>query len=317
MPTSPGTPLLEYFPKELANCPDSLVFRILQDSMAKMQDSMALPGVRGRSFSHAGETVHFCRQDSMGQYGRLIFGITGRSRFTENSPPEADTAIFPDLLSVHDGAGTGREMWFCQGVPGLPPTLLEKISAEPPCLMGEGVGRQPPPFRPDPIPPDHFWVARCNGLSVRDSENANVPGPVHCCIVFIFWEGGSRATPPPPGKKYGRTPPPHWGGGRPATPPQFRTGIRMLAGVLPVSGYRAMAEGEGGLAMNPPGNLKKINAPEICSRSFSGFLLLLPEDVVRTGNRGKRTRKHRDQDEPDGKVRDQRAGTAHDTGNLE
>jgi len=32
------------------------------------------------------------------------------------------------------------------------------------------------------------------------------------------------------------------------------------------------------------------------------LFLLLPEGVVRTGNRGKRTREHRDQDEPDGKI---------------
>jgi hypothetical protein len=50
---------------------------------------------------------------------------------------------------------------------------------------------------------------------------------------------------------------------------------------------------------------------------FSGLFLLLPESVVRTGNRGRRTRGHRDQDEPDGPIRDQRAGTAHDTGNPE
>jgi hypothetical protein len=49
----------------------------------------------------------------------------------------------------------------------------------------------------------------------------------------------------------------------------------------------------------------------------SGFFLLLPEGVVRIDNCGKRTREHRDQDEPDGKIRDQRPGTAHDTGNPE
>jgi len=48
-----------------------------------------------------------------------------------------------------------------------------------------------------------------------------------------------------------------------------------------------------------------------------GFFLLLPEGVVRIDNRGKSTREHRDQDEPDGKIRNQRPGTAHDTCNFE
>jgi hypothetical protein len=62
---------------------------------------------------------------------------------------------------------------------------------------------------------------------------------------------------------------------------------------------------------------KTIAVGKNAADGFSGFFLLLPEDVVRINNRGKRTCEHRDQDEPDGKVRDQRAGTAHDTGNLE
>ncbi len=39
--------------------------------------------------------------------------------------------------------------------------------------------------------------------------------------------------------------------------------------------------------------------------------------VTRAADAYLRTREHRDQDEPDGKIRDQRPGTAHDTGNFE
>ena len=118
----PGTALLEYFPKEPVKCPDPLVFRILQDSMAKMQDSMASYVVRGRPFSYAGETVPPRRQDSMGQYGRLIFGITGRSRFTENSALRGPTRPFPQICrQCTTERERVREMKFCQKVPGQPP----------------------------------------------------------------------------------------------------------------------------------------------------------------------------------------------------
>ena len=203
------------------------------------------------------------------------------------------------------------------GVPGQPPTHPEKNPAEPPCLMGEGVGRQPPPLRLDPSRPSSFLGSpRVRALRQRSCAG-EYPGPVHCCVVLISGQGGPRPTPHPSGKKSGQTPLPHGGGGRPATPLPYRAGIRMPAGVLPVSGFRAMAEGEGGLAVNPPGNLKKPPLRKNAAGGFSGLFLLLPEGVVRIDNRDKRTREHRDQDEPDGKVRDQRAGTAHDTGNLE
>jgi hypothetical protein len=54
-----------------------------------------------------------------------------------------------------------------------------------------------------------------------------------------------------------------------------------------------------------------------CSPIIIRFFLFLLEGVVRTDNRGKRTREHRDQDEPDGTIRNQRPGTDQDTGNFE
>ena len=162
---SRAPPLLEYFPKKPANYPDSPGFRILQDSMASS-------GVRPRSFSYAGETVPLRRQDSMGQYGRLIFEIMDGSRFTENSASRWPIRPFSRICrQCMTEQGRGREMRFCQG--------------------------------------------------------------------------GPRPTPLPVRKKFRINPTPS-GGGRPATPLRPRAGIPMPAGGLPVSGYRAVAGGEGG-----------------------------------------------------------------------
>jgi hypothetical protein len=86
--------------------------------------------------------------------------------------------------------------------------------------------------------------------------------------------------------------------------------------VLGMAGFVANSPVRKKIRLNLLGNLK-ITIPEQCSRSFSGFFLLFPEGVVRIDDRGKRTREHRHQDEPHGKVWDQRPSTAHDTGNLE
>jgi hypothetical protein len=114
----PGTPLLEYFPKKPVKCPDPPFFRILQDSMAKIQDSMASSGVRDRSFSYAGETVPLRRQDSMGQYGRLVFAIAGWSRFTENSALRRPIGSFSRICRwCMMERGPVREKRFCQRGP--------------------------------------------------------------------------------------------------------------------------------------------------------------------------------------------------------
>ncbi len=82
----------------------------------------------------------------MGQYGRFLFVIIDGRRFTEKSaPPVANTTVFPDLLSVHDGVGTGKgDEVLPGGIPGQPPARPEKNPGQPPCLMGEGVDRQSP-----------------------------------------------------------------------------------------------------------------------------------------------------------------------------
>jgi hypothetical protein len=117
MQTSQSTLLLEYFPKKPVNSPDSPVFRILQDSMAKMQDSMASSVVRGRSYSYAGKIVLLRRQDSMGQYGRLVFVITGRGGFTENSTPRWPIRPFSRICRRYTtGRERGSEMRFTPGV---------------------------------------------------------------------------------------------------------------------------------------------------------------------------------------------------------
>jgi len=140
MHPSTGTPLLEYFPKKPSKCTDSPVFRILQDSMAKMQDSRASSGVRPRSFSYAGETVPSRRQDSMGQYGRLIFVITGRSRFTENSASRRSIRPFSRICRRCTVEWERvREMRYCQG--GSPtnlPPFRKKIQPNPPASRGWG-----------------------------------------------------------------------------------------------------------------------------------------------------------------------------------
>jgi len=50
---------------------------------------------------------------------------------------------------------------------------------------------------------------------------------------------------------------------------------------------------------------------------FSGIFLFLLEGVPRIDNRDKSCSERRDQDEPDGKIRKCRTGTADDAGNFE
>jgi hypothetical protein len=126
-----------------------------------------------------------------------------------------------------------------EGSRPTPPPLFSRPARTPP-LRRAPAGRYPFLRGREKIPsPPVFFV---KALAI---DRASLPGS-------HFWGGGFPANPPPFWKKSGRTPLPYRGGGRQRTPLRFRTGNRMLAGVLAVRECRAMADREGGVGSEPP-----------------------------------------------------------------
>jgi hypothetical protein len=83
--------------------------------------------------------------------------------------------------------------------------------------------------------------------------------------LFSFLGRGVPGQPPTLREKIRPNPPTPMGGGRPATPLRPWAGICIIAGVLPASGYRAVANGEGGLAVNSPGpGLQHLYWRDVC-----------------------------------------------------
>ena len=150
--------------------------------MTKMQDSMASSVVRGRPFSHAGEIVTLRRQDSMGQYGRLVFVIKGGSRFTENSAPRWPLRPFSRICrQCTTGRERGREMRFCQGGSLATPHPSEKNPGQPPCLLLS---------RPGPDPDNH------------DAHTASWDGAAHKRVFPAKGRGKMREVTRFSGQRY-------------------------------------------------------------------------------------------------------------------